>query len=510
MAYTLQKAFDDACIRSAHQITACEHFDRIEVTGISVQENPMAGFVKQGEIVLTTAIDCERHPERFQNIIDDCAKGKAAAVLFTFRDREVKIPGEVVKKAEQTGLPLFEIPWKCRFSDIQSRVLKAIHNDKVAVYHALSTQLFSLFLSQASFEKAVELIESKLNFPIGIENRLNYRIAGSLVLENDERKQSVRRLPICIHNKISGYVILPSGDWEEDKYTLFDKNIIRPLTLWFYQKEMNNRENRQIRNEYIWNLSHGSFDSYEDMLRQGISLNMDFEKQYVCMSFEWIRRKTENMAVNYSVEAVQMASDFEETIIDTARKMHLKVLEAIHGTHSVVYLEARQDCFSKDVECYTEKLMQYFRKKYGEYLLYIGVCMNSDAERYFTDIFKRADFALTCCKRQYHGEGGKMYYKDTKQMIAVKALADNEYLRKMADELINPNLPDHLDQDALLTLKTYIGSNYNTSATARMLHLHRQSLIYRLNRIEACTGMSLQNHEDLFLLEIYLRISGIL
>lgn len=56
------------------------------------------------------------------------------------------------------------------------------------------------------------------------------------------------------------------------------------------------------------------------------------------------------------------------------------------------------------------------------------------------------------------------------------------------------------------TLKTYIKANYNISEAARLSNLHRQSLIYRLDKIEELTGLSLKNHEDLFTLELCLRI----
>lgn len=42
------------------------------------------------------------------------------------------------------------------------------------------------------------------------------------------------------------------------------------------------------------------------------------------------------------------------------------------------------------------------------------------------------------------------------------------------------------------TLKTYIKANYNISEAARLSNLHRQSLIYRLDKIEALTGLSLK------------------
>ena len=58
----------------------------------------------------------------------------------------------------------------------------------------------------------------------------------------------------------------------------------------------------------------------------------------------------------------------------------------------------------------------------------------------------------------------------------------------------------------LQTLTEFIRTSYNTSQTARNLHVHRQSLLYRLEKIQALTGMSLSEHDDLFVLETFSRI----
>ena len=58
----------------------------------------------------------------------------------------------------------------------------------------------------------------------------------------------------------------------------------------------------------------------------------------------------------------------------------------------------------------------------------------------------------------------------------------------------------------LKTLTEFIRTNYNTSQTARNLHIHRQSLLYRLEKIETLTNLSLDRHDDLFILEVFTRI----
>jgi len=52
------------------------------------------------------------------------------------------------------------------------------------------------------------------------------------------------------------------------------------------------------------------------------------------------------------------------------------------------------------------------------------------------------------------------------------------------------------------TLKVYSECNGNLSEAARILHIHRNSLAYRLHKIEQLTGRNLDDPEDRFMLAI--------
>ncbi|WP_180319899.1 helix-turn-helix domain-containing protein [Halalkalibacter krulwichiae] len=60
--------------------------------------------------------------------------------------------------------------------------------------------------------------------------------------------------------------------------------------------------------------------------------------------------------------------------------------------------------------------------------------------------------------------------------------------------------------DLLHTFTVYHQNRGNVSQTARALNLHRQSLMYRLRKIEALTNCSLDNAEDLFILDLSTRL----
>ena len=52
-----------------------------------------------------------------------------------------------------------------------------------------------------------------------------------------------------------------------------------------------------------------------------------------------------------------------------------------------------------------------------------------------------------------------------------------------------------LEEETLETVKCFFGNNLNVSETARQLFIHRNTLMYRLNRIRKITGLDLRNFE---------------
>ena len=51
------------------------------------------------------------------------------------------------------------------------------------------------------------------------------------------------------------------------------------------------------------------------------------------------------------------------------------------------------------------------------------------------------------------------------------------------------------DDDLMCAVDCFFGNGMNISETARKLYMHRNTLIYRLNKIQKTTGMDLRNFE---------------
>ena len=63
-----------------------------------------------------------------------------------------------------------------------------------------------------------------------------------------------------------------------------------------------------------------------------------------------------------------------------------------------------------------------------------------------------------------------------------------------------------MDQEILTTIDTFFANNLNVSETARQLFVHRNTLVYRLDKIQKSTGLDLRVFEDAITFKIALMV----
>lgn len=63
-------------------------------------------------------------------------------------------------------------------------------------------------------------------------------------------------------------------------------------------------------------------------------------------------------------------------------------------------------------------------------------------------------------------------------------------------EVFGTQLPDDLDEETQNTIQKLYENNLNISETARQLYLHRNTLVYRLERLEKLLGLDIRKFED--------------
>ncbi len=108
---------------------------------------------------------------------------------------------------------------------------------------------------------------------------------------------------------------------------------------------------------------------------------------------------------------------------------------------------------------------------------------------------------------------GKIFY-DEKSVIAYNKLGIGRLIYQLPiplckmfmDEVFPGTTPDEFDEETLLTIRKFFDNSLNVSETARQLYIHRNTLVYRLDKVNKATGLDLRVFEDAITFEIALMV----
>ena len=74
-------------------------------------------------------------------------------------------------------------------------------------------------------------------------------------------------------------------------------------------------------------------------------------------------------------------------------------------------------------------------------------------------------------------------------------------------EVLHGLTMDDFDDETLATVNKFFENNLNVSETSRQLYIHRNTLVYRLDKLQKMTGLDLRNFDDAIIFKITLMVS---
>ncbi len=74
------------------------------------------------------------------------------------------------------------------------------------------------------------------------------------------------------------------------------------------------------------------------------------------------------------------------------------------------------------------------------------------------------------------------------------------------NEIYGPGTPLDFDDETLTTINKFFENNLNVSETSRQLYVHRNTLVYRIEKLEKSTGLDIRTFDDALTLKIALMV----
>ncbi|MBR0381030.1 MAG: helix-turn-helix domain-containing protein [Eubacterium sp.] len=108
---------------------------------------------------------------------------------------------------------------------------------------------------------------------------------------------------------------------------------------------------------------------------------------------------------------------------------------------------------------------------------------------------------------------GKIFYPE-KNVVAYSNLGIGRLIYQLPlplckmfiREIFDGRSPDEFDEETLQTINKFFENNLNVSETSRQLYIHRNTLVYRLDKLEKSTGLDLRVFEDAITFKIALMV----
>ncbi len=108
---------------------------------------------------------------------------------------------------------------------------------------------------------------------------------------------------------------------------------------------------------------------------------------------------------------------------------------------------------------------------------------------------------------------GKIFFEN-KQVVAYSELGIGRLIYQLPiplckmfiREIFNGKSPDDFDEETLVTINKFFENSLNVSETSRQLFIHRNTLVYRLDKLQKSTGLDLRVFEDAITFRIALMV----
>jgi carbohydrate diacid regulator len=176
---------------------------------------------------------------------------------------------------------------------------------------------------------------------------------------------------------------------------------------------------------------------------------------------------------------------------------------AVDEQNIIVVKEVGENDTYEDIEKTARVIVDAFSDRgEGQVRVSYGTIVNEIKE--VSRSYKEAAMAL---------DVGKIFFQE-KNVIAYSVLGIGRLIYQLPiplckmfiQEIFEKKSPEEFDEETFLTINKFFENSLNVSETSRQLYIHRNTLVYRLDKIQKSTGLDLRTFEDAITFKIALMV----
>lgn len=514
------------------------------ITGVNILDNPKAAdWLTPGELIVTSGYFFKETPTAMAEFLAHFDRLNIAGICIKPQIYLTPLPVALLEECNQRGIPLIEIPYGMAFSKILNTVMNLLSN-KVNEANQMALDLSSKFLEYGLKGAGVEELKDKLEIllgnPVIVTNgdwsllttknssafdpylkteyhQVAFNIDSfqslpknfqtlkhpSNFLLHDQKSAII--LPVFFNEITYGYLIVLQNNKEllQQDYLALEHMAITIALEIVHQGEKNRIQNK-VRRDFYRELLFGNHP-IEALSAFNIEFNYEIPYTVFIVAFEITGDKNQSL--------VQQKYEEEKAI----RKSLIAAQFFNHPIYPTIHVFKQAEYFIGLVGRPTskigseEQLEKQFFQEFHQYLL---------------DSLPRGSLLNLFVGTKQKIEKINLSYKEAKQISKYQSFSSSQvffatefyfelFLRQhisieVAKEFVQHYLAPLLSEegkisDLLETLIAYLNHQLNLAETSRFLFIHRNTLLYRLDKIENLLGYSINTPEKILGLQLAIK-----
>ena len=176
---------------------------------------------------------------------------------------------------------------------------------------------------------------------------------------------------------------------------------------------------------------------------------------------------------------------------------------AVDENNVVIVKDLTEEQSGKEIDKTAKGIVAYLQKE-GLKDIHIAYGTNVSEIKDVSRSYKEAKMAL---------DVGKIFFSE-RGVIAYSELGIGRLIYQLPiplckmfiKEIFDGKSPDDFDEETLVTIHKFFENSLNVSETSRQLFIHRNTLVYRLDKLQKSTGLDLRVFEDAITFKIALMV----
>ncbi len=503
------------------------------ITHVNAMEVPdISDWLSKGELLITTGYSIKDSPKELERLVVNLHKNKCAGLAI--KTKFIKgFSKELLDISNDLGVPIIHIPDNIKYTDISTPIIKRIvdeNNLRYELSEEIHDKFINIELNGIGIQGIADMVEGLLNNKVLILNKelevLNktkeeadykyiYKYISDLkeskntsiyeLIRGEEKNYYIRK--VYLKEKLVSYIVIIDIVKYNQLCDIVLDHASMALALEYSKLQSIHENTIALDSMFFVDLITNNIKSEKDATIRASSLDWPDLPYYMILfninNFQSIKHnKTE-----YDLHLLKI----------NLRDIVFNELKEVFDIVKVIIISDEFYALIPENYISVEKLDYSIQKTLNkvdermEINLTAAISTRIELFEKMYDKAKEAQRALEVLKIK-DMEKSHIYVRDTYIDQFILENKDNWVL----DEFVTKNLKLLVEYDKMNntdfyhTLEVYFKNDYNISKAASKLYIHRNTLTYRLEKIENILGKDFNSFEDKYNLITAMKINDII